>query len=144
MTVINNRSAEAGYSLDELSVLVDLPRRTVRYYIQLGLVDRPEGETRAARYTQAHVEQLLMVKKWTLAGLSLDRIRELKDAGPEPALPLPARRPGSVEVWTHLMVDEGVELMIEPKQAGLSPEQVRRLLRRVLDALQQIKKEETE
>jgi DNA-binding transcriptional MerR regulator len=143
MTVTKDRDRE--YPLDELCVLVDLPRRTVRYYIQLGLVDRPEGETRAARYTHRHVEQLLNVKKWTLAGLSLDRIRELKDAGPEPALPpIPARRPGSVEVWTHLMVDEGVELMIEPKRAGLSPEQVRHLLRRVLDALQQIKKEETE
>ncbi|MCC2655748.1 MAG: MerR family transcriptional regulator [Panacagrimonas sp.] len=144
MTVIKNATPSNDLSLEQLCVLVDLPRRTVRYYIQLGLVDRPEGETRAARYTQAHVEQLLNVKKWTLAGLSLDRIREMKDAGPEPALPLPTRRPGSVEVWTHLLVDEGVELKIEPKRAGLSPEQVRHLMRRVLDALQQIKKEQTE
>ena len=42
------------------------------------------------------------------------------------------------------MVDEGVELVIEPKRAGLSPEQVRHLLRRVLDAMQQVKKEENE
>ena len=144
MTGIKDTRTPRDHALDELSVLVDLPRRTIRYYIQLGLVDRPEGETRAARYTQAHVDQLLNVKKWTLAGLSLDRIREMKDAGPEPALTIPTRRPGSVEVWTHLMVDEGVELVIEPKRAGLSPEQVRHLLRRVLDAMQQVKKEENE
>ena len=43
-------------TLDELAALVDLPKRTVRYYIQLGLVDRPEGETRAARYGPRHAE----------------------------------------------------------------------------------------
>ncbi len=104
-------------------------------------MDRPEGETRAARYTQTHVDQLLMVKKWTLAGMSLERIREMKEAGPEPALPLPTRRPGSVEVWSHLLIAEGVELLIEPTQAGLAPEQVRHLLRRTIEALQQIKKD---
>jgi len=140
MTVTKNETA-ASYALDEICTLVELPRRTVRYYIQLGLVDRPEGETRAARYTQAHLDQLLLVKKWTLAGLSLERIRELKEAGPEPALPLPTRRPGSVEVWSHLFLAEGVELLVEPKRAGLAPEQLRELLRRTLAALQQIQKE---
>lgn len=141
MTVSNDSQRDPGYSLDELSALVELPRRTVRYYIQLGLVDRPEGETRAARYTQTHVDQLLMVRKWTLAGLSLERIREMKEAGPEPALPLPTRRPGSVEVWSHLLIAEGVELLIEPRQAGLAPEQVRQLLRRTIEALHQIRKD---
>ena len=31
------------YSFDALCTLVELPARTVRYYIQLGLVDRPDG-----------------------------------------------------------------------------------------------------
>lgn len=141
MTVSNDSQRDPGYSLDELSALVELPRRTVRYYIQLGLVDRPEGETRAARYSQTHVDQLLMVRKWTLAGLSLERIREMKEAGPEPALPLPTRRPGSVEVWSHLLIAEGVELLIEPRQADLAPEQVRQLLRRTIEALHQIRKD---
>ena len=37
-----------SYPLADLCVLVDLPPRTVRYYVQMGLVDRPQGETRAA------------------------------------------------------------------------------------------------
>ena len=40
------------YTLNELCSLVDMSIRTVRYYVQQGLVDRPEGETRAARYGQ--------------------------------------------------------------------------------------------
>ncbi len=52
-----------GYPLAELCVLADLPPRTVRYYVQIGLVNRPQGETRAARYGSTHLEQLLLIKK---------------------------------------------------------------------------------
>ena len=32
-----------SFTLDELCTLTDLPRRTVRYYVQIGLVPRPAG-----------------------------------------------------------------------------------------------------
>ena len=87
------------YSLQELAALVELPERTVRYYIQLGLVDRPEGETRAARYGERHLEQLLEIRKWQRAGLSLERIfREL------PAVPL------RDEVWPQFLRDNAVRV----------------------------------
>lgn len=129
-----------SFTLDELCVLVELPRRTVRYYMQIGLVDRPEGETRAARYFQKHLDQLLTVKKWAQAGMSLERIRDLLEAERQPQLPFPERRPGSVEVWSHLLIADGVELKIEPNRAGLTPEQVRELLRRTMATLDEIRK----
>jgi len=118
--------ANRTFTLDQLCTLVDLPKRTVRYYIQLGLVDRPEGETRAAHYGPGHVEQLLQVRKWTQAGVSLERIRELLSGDVPPVPPRP-RGAGSVEVWSHLVVADGVELMLEPTRARLSPEAVRAL-----------------
>ena len=133
--------AATSFTLDELCTLTTLSRRTVRYYIQLGLVDRPQGETRAARYSQTHLEQLLLVKKWSGEGLSLDRIRELQEASSDPALPQPLRRPGSVEVWSHLLLDNGVELKVHPHTAGLSPEQLRELLKRCMAALADIRQE---
>ena len=136
----NPDTENRSYTLDELCVLVELPRRTVRYYMQIGLVDRPEGETRAARYFQKHLDQLLTVKKWAQAGMSLERIREVLEAERQPQLPFPQRRPGSVEVWSHLLIADGVELKIEPGRADLSPEQVRELLRRVTTALDEIRK----
>lgn len=129
---------KTSFSLDELCALVDLPRRTVRYYIQLGLVDRPIGETRAAHYTERHVRQLLTVKKWTQEGLSLQRIRELADEERRPQLPTPRERPGAVSVWSHVHVSEGVELQIEPGKAGLSPEQVRTFVRATMRAYREI------
>lgn len=139
MSTIDPTSADKEFSLDELCTLTALPRRTVRYYIQLGLVDRPQGETRAARYGQHHLEQLLLVKKWSQQGLSLERIRELQQAANNPELPTPVRRPGSIEVWSHLLLDHGVELNVEPTAAGLSPEQLRELLKRCMAALADIR-----
>ena len=118
-------AAERSFTIDELCALVELPRRTVRYYIQQGLVERPVGETRAAYYTGRHLEQLLSIRKWQRAGLSLERIRELLVA-PEGAVPPPRPRgAGTVEVWSHLVVADGLEVTIEPGRVGLTPEQVR-------------------
>lgn len=131
---------EAPHTLDALCVLADLPRRTVRYYIQLGLVDRPEGETRAARYGARHLEQLLTIKKWTAAGLSLDRIRALL-AGEAPAVPPLGPRPGEVTVRSHLLVDTGIELVVDPGLANLTPAQLRALFQGLTQLLTDVRQE---
>jgi len=133
------------FSLDELCSLVDLPRRTIRYYIQQGLMDRPEGAKRGSHYLRRHLDQLLEIQKWQKAGLSLDRIRELL-AGTEGEGPLPPprrRRPGDVEVWSHLLIQDGVELHIEPGQSGLTPEQVRELSRGIMALVKKINRKES-
>ena len=119
------------HTLNELCVLADLPVRTVRYYVQNGLIDRPQGETRAARYGTQQLEQLLLIKKWTAAGVSLERIRELLQ-GEEAPVPARTRKPGSVEVCSHLYVADGLEVVIEPGRAQMSPEQVRAFTRGVM------------
>lgn len=121
------------WTLDELAALVDLPRRTVRYYIQIGLLDRPDGGTRAARYGQRHLEQLTRIRRWTDAGLSLERVRELL-AGDTDTIPARPRRAGMVEVWSHLHVADGIEIHIEPGRAGLAAEQVREFAAAVMRA----------
>jgi DNA-binding transcriptional MerR regulator len=133
-------SKERSFPLDVLCTLVELPVRTVRYYIQIGLVDRPEGETRAARYTQRHLDQLLTIRKWTQAGMSLERIGEVLAAERHPEPPLAQRRPGSVEVWSRLLIADGVELHIDPGRAGLNPEQVRAMLKQTLATYDEVKK----
>ena len=124
---------EPNYPLSELCVLADLAPRTVRYYIQIGLVDRPQGETRAARYGALHLEQLLQIKKWTAAGISLERIRALLQGEPPPVPPR-HQALGSVTVCSHLAVAEGVEVVVDPGRAGLAPEQVRAFVRGVMAA----------
>ena len=130
------------FSFDELAALVDLPRRTIRYYVQMGLVDRPIGETRAAYYTSKHVEQLLAVRKWSEAGISLERIRELLQGADAPP-PAAARPPGTVEVWSHLVIADGVELNLDPSRAGMTSEEVRKFTAEVMSLYQRVKQKRT-
>lgn len=129
------------FSLEELSTLAAVTPRTVRYYIAEGLVDRPQGEKRGAHYLRRHLEQLLLIRRWTDAGLSLDRIRELIAGAPED--PAPRRTPpGSVEVWSRVTLADGLEVHIEPGRAGLSPEQVRGLVRGISSLYQQARQQD--
>ena len=125
----------AKYTFNELCSLVELPIRTVRYYIQKGLVNPPEGSRKGAYYTQKHLDELLAIRKWQRSGLSLERIKELLCEGtvaPGELPPPRGRKPGDVEVWSKLFVKDGLEVHLEPKMAGMSPEQVREFCRQVM------------
>ena len=126
------------FSLDDLCTLTDLPKRTVRYYMQMGLVDRPIGETRAAHYLTAHLDQLLKVKQLTDAGISLERIAEIQN-GEELPVPAKPRKPGDIQVRSHVHVAPGIELQISPEEADMSPEQIRALVKAVMKTIQEIK-----
>lgn len=126
------------FSLDELCSLAGVQRRTVRYYIQIGLLDRPVGEKRGAYYQASHLSQLLRIRDLASAGVSLDRVREIL-AGGETPVPLRRPAPGSVEVRSHVLIAEGVELQISPERSGLSSRQIRALIKTVIDAHSSIK-----
>lgn len=119
-------------TIEQLAQAADLPLRTVRYYVQKGLLAKPHGSTRGAWYDSDHLSALLRIRKWSDAGLSLARIAELLNQG-DSAVPAP-RIPGSIEVRTHIHLAAGLELVITPDQARLSPEQLRHLVRALLDA----------
>ena len=116
---------EHTFTLKELAAMVDMSRRTVRYYIQIELIDRPNGLGRGAHYTTHHLEQLIEIRKWQRAGLSLDRIRELLTEDDTPiSLPSMPRKSGSIEIRSHVMISDGIELTIDPKRSGLTPQQM--------------------
>jgi DNA-binding transcriptional MerR regulator len=126
------------HSIDELAVLAGVTPRTIRFYIAQGLLDRPVGEKRGAHYLTRHLEQLLLIRRWTDAGLSLDRVRELLQGAPED--PPPRRtQPGSIEVWSRVTLADGLEVHIEPGRAGLSPEQVRALVQGITGLYRQVR-----
>jgi len=112
-------------SLQQLSDRADVPVRTIRFYIQKGLLAAPEGEKRGAYYTEGHLSDLLRIRKWQEAGLSLDAIADLLQARSEP--PVAPARPGAVEVRSHLIVSDGLELVVAPERARLTTTQIRRL-----------------
>jgi DNA-binding transcriptional MerR regulator len=103
------------YAIDELADLGGVSRRTVRFYIQEGLLPAPLGVGRGSHYDRTHLQRLLEVKAEQEAGRSLDDIR----AGRRPS----SGRPGSAasatpsrsiprSAWRRLDLAPGVELHV--------------------------------
>lgn len=124
------------FTLDQLSALTDLSLRTIRYYIQLGLVDRHEGDRKHARYTQKHLDQVLQVRAMADQGTPLERIKQLIHGITIP--PLPPKGPGDISVISKVFIAPGIELHLEPQVAGLSPEKLRQFVRSVLSNWEEI------
>jgi DNA-binding transcriptional MerR regulator len=128
------------HTLSQLCALTDTTARTIRFYIQQSLVARPLGEKRGSHYNHVHLQQLLEINKWKAAGLSLERIRELLSVANDESLTPPPkpRASGSLEVWSHLHIQDGLELTINPERAGLSPEALRKFTQQVMQLAQQL------
>jgi len=127
---------DTTFTLDQLSALTDLPLRTIRYYIQLGLVDRHEGDRKHARYTRKHLDQVLQVRAMADQGMPLERIKQLMNGITTP-LPSP-KAAGDISVISNVFIAPGVELHIEPQMAGLSPAKLRLFVRSVLSTWEEI------
>ena len=66
------------YTIEALSKRVGLQRRTIRNYINQGLLRGPESLGRNARYTDYHVKRLKLIKQMkNVLNLSLSEIRRL-------------------------------------------------------------------
>ena len=75
-------SAAVRYAIEELATLGGVSRRTVRYYVQEGLIPPPLGLGRGNHYTPEHLEQLLRVKALQENGRTLVEIRRVLDRMP--------------------------------------------------------------
>lgn len=139
-TVIKRRMSTQKFSLEELSALAGLPIRTVRFYIQKGLLDRPVGQRKAAYYTSEHARQLLEIEKWKRAGVALDAIRDIMSGDPRgAAIPPRPKQSGDIRVWSHIWLAPGLELHLDPKELGLESDQIRRLAADVLALVDSLK-----
>ncbi len=128
---------EKTYTFEELSTISDVGLRTVRYYIQIGLLNKPIGQTRGAHYTSLHLEKLLRIKQLSEAGISLERIREIL-GGKKTDTVQSQKQSGQIEVRSHLLVTEGIEIQVSPETAGMSPEELRVFFKKVLEVYAEI------
>lgn len=122
-------------TIDELVALTGISKRTIRYYVQIDLLDKPEGETRAARYGQKQLEQLLLIKKWSEAGMALDAIKRLlKD---DPALNKESETSiGQSLVKTHVCLGRGIELVIDSATLKITHTELRQLINEIIQVVE--------
>jgi DNA-binding transcriptional MerR regulator len=100
------------YAIGDLADLGGVSRRTVRYYVQEGLLPTPHGVGRGNHYGPEHLEQLLKVKTLQEGGRSLDEIRRTlnhksRTRDQVESAPAPAR-----SVWRRITLAPGVELNV--------------------------------
>ncbi|WP_068546511.1 MerR family transcriptional regulator [Thalassotalea crassostreae] len=134
-----HNDSNTTFDLNTLCQLADITPRKVRYYIQREMVSSPIGARKTARYSNEHLEQLLTIRKWQEAGLSLEKIQAIlqkSDVDDLPPEPLP--EPGSISVVSQVMLAKGVTLQIDANQAQLTTKQLRALAQQTIKALEQI------
>src|SRR5262245_60546325 len=102
---------EPRFSIQDLADLADVSRRTVRYYVQEGLLPSPLGVGRGRHYGREHLDRLIQVKALQASGRTLDDIR----GGGGPSQHSTASRLLSTpqrSVWRRLELAPGVELHV--------------------------------
>ena len=97
---------ENQYTIEDLCELTGYTRRTIRYYIQEGLLDPPAGRGRGGFYFDSHLKRLNEIKSFQDKGLKLAAIQEVLKKGKEPEL-LNVR-----ELWIKYPIDQGIEIHI--------------------------------
>ena len=56
----------------------------------------------------------------------------------------PRKQPTLVEVWRRVNLAEGIELQVEPGRAGLTPRQVRELVKRTREVVDDLARDQEE
>lgn len=115
------------YAIQDLADLADVSRRTVRYYVQEGLIPAPLGVGRGPHYGQAHLDRLLQVKELQAGGRSLDEIRATLDGGTGRRVTSQAAAAPDRSVWRRLQVAPGIEIHLAHHITLPGPNRLREL-----------------
>ncbi len=111
------------YTIEELGELTGYTRRTIRYYVQEGLIDPPAGRGRGGFYYDSHVQQLLRIKSFQEKGIGITAMVSLmKKEVPEAVLP-------SREVMIRYEIVPGIEVNISREIEIKEPKKVLEIIR---------------
>lgn len=118
---------DVEYKLEELAEQAGLPPRTIRYYVQRGLLPQPVFRGRDTSYGEGHLLRLRLIRQLQderflpldaiaseLEGRSDDELRRaLKKKGHAgPSLPPVGATSNTGESWARVVVADGVELHV--------------------------------
>ncbi|MCU0579699.1 MAG: helix-turn-helix domain-containing protein [Desulfobacterota bacterium] len=115
--------SRAIYTIEQLSEKTGFPIRTIRYYIQEGLLEPPAGRGRGGFYYDSHLQRLMEIKAFQDRGLKLGAIQEMFKRGESPA-PAPDR-----EVWVRCPVVPGLEIQVSRDLEARQQKKIRDIIR---------------
>jgi DNA-binding transcriptional MerR regulator len=114
------------YDIRALVQASGISRRTIRYYVQLGLLPPPHGAGRGHWYDADHLARLGRIRDLQDRGRTLREIGEILEEGSaasargEPEVSAPT-------LATHLSIAPGVELVVGHGATPPTPSQIRAL-----------------
>src|SRR5678815_5506524 len=121
-------ATEPRYAIQDLADLADVSRRTVRYYVQEGLIPAPLGVGRGRHYEQAHLDRLLQVKELQAAGRTLDEIRATLTGASGTRATKRATAPSPYRsLWRRVQLAPGIEIHVAHHITLPGPHRLREL-----------------
>lgn len=124
---------ETKFSIEDLVRLTGLTRRTIRFYVQKGLLKGPEGEKRGAYYTTEHLEELLRIKRLSEKHVPL---KEIKAAADEVEVNPDV---GRISVCSHICVGSGLTLVVDHSAARIQGEELKALASEIVEIVKNLK-----
>lgn len=119
------RDYGARFTIAELVGATGVQQRTIRYYIQQGLLSPAAGRGRSSYYTRTHIEELTKILDLRQRNLSHEEIRDaLASDGTEEQRPLG-------ETWRRAVLHPDLEIHV---RSG-APEHVEALVRQIQDTV---------
>ena len=116
------------YTIQDLSELTGYSRRTIRFYIQEGLLHPPSGRGRGGYYYDSHLNKLSQIKSLQDQGLKLESIAEILTQ-PDALSAQAAEIPPSREVWIKHPLADGIEILIRRDQEEKHRKKIDELIR---------------
>ena len=133
--IVGVTDQEPIYGVDELAERAAVSRRTVRYYVQRGLLPAPLGVGRGKHYSEQHLATLVHIRDQQAAGVSLEEIAARStrpSAAHDERAELPVGGAGQ-STWTRVVLYPGVELHLHGRRLADSQiEQLTRVITRVI------------
>ncbi len=114
---------EQKYTINDLVEKTGLSRRTIRYYVQEGLIEPPAGRGRGGFYNDSHLARLLRIKAQQETGLSLGAIARIASTDVKVEIGLVR------ETWARYKVVPGVEIHVSRDVEKGGPRKLLELLR---------------
>jgi len=101
------------YTMDDLVSRTGLSRRTIRFYVERGLIDPPAGRGRGGFYDESHLARLLEIRKSREEGRSLDSIKSIFEPVAAECSALPDPFPVETSTLRSWELAPGLSLQVE-------------------------------
>ena len=130
------------YGITELAALGGVSRRTVRYYVQRGLIPTPTGTGRGSHYGKEHLDALVKVRRLQENGVPLADIfaalsgeEKVTPEPPESAQKEAASKPRTHSEWVHIKLAEGLELHLCTSRFSFDDSKILRVIEAVRNVI---------